>query len=144
MRTTDAQVRKLMEEMSKHGKVGRAALRAGSMLATTDRKTTTPSHRANPSSVIVRGMIASIIACPMMRSKTKLMGKESTTAAAQLIRPIIIPSTTTDLMISRSTAPTAFSFTGATSQRRLLKEAAPQWAERLKQHRVDAVLLVPV
>lgn len=34
MRTTDAQVRKLMEEMSKHGKVGRAALRAGM-----DRKT---------------------------------------------------------------------------------------------------------
>ena len=34
MRTTDGQVRKLMEEMSKHGKVGRAALRAGM-----DRKT---------------------------------------------------------------------------------------------------------
>jgi transposase len=34
VRTTDAQVRKLMEEMSKHGKVGRAALRAGM-----DRKT---------------------------------------------------------------------------------------------------------
>ena len=29
MRTTDAQVRKLMEEMSKHGEVGRAALRSG-------------------------------------------------------------------------------------------------------------------
>ena len=28
MRTTDAQVRRLMEEMSKHGEVGRAALRA--------------------------------------------------------------------------------------------------------------------
>ena len=34
MRTTDGQVRKLMEEMSKHGKLGRAALRAGM-----DRKT---------------------------------------------------------------------------------------------------------
>jgi len=34
VRTTDAQVRKLMEEMSKHGRVGRAALRAGM-----DRKT---------------------------------------------------------------------------------------------------------
>ena len=31
---TDAQVRKLMEEMSKHGKLGRAALRSGM-----DRKT---------------------------------------------------------------------------------------------------------
>ena len=34
MRTTDGQVRKLMEEMSKHGKLGRAALRSGM-----DRKT---------------------------------------------------------------------------------------------------------
>lgn len=34
MRTTDAQVRKLMEEMSKHGRIGIAALRAG-----IDRKT---------------------------------------------------------------------------------------------------------
>ena len=34
MRTTDAQVRKLMEEMSKHGEVGLATLRAGM-----DRKT---------------------------------------------------------------------------------------------------------
>ena len=34
MRTTDGQVRKLMEEMSKHGEIGRAALRAGM-----DRKT---------------------------------------------------------------------------------------------------------
>ncbi|MBW1688163.1 MAG: IS21 family transposase [Deltaproteobacteria bacterium] len=34
MQTTDAQVRKLMEEMSKHGEVGRAALRSGM-----DRKT---------------------------------------------------------------------------------------------------------
>ena len=34
MQTTDAQVRKLMEEMSKHGQVGRAALRSGM-----DRKT---------------------------------------------------------------------------------------------------------
>ena len=32
--TTDAQVRKLMQEMEKHGKVGKAALRAGM-----DRKT---------------------------------------------------------------------------------------------------------
>jgi hypothetical protein len=29
VKTTDAQVRKMMEEMSKHGKVGLAALRAG-------------------------------------------------------------------------------------------------------------------
>ena len=35
------------------------------------------------------------------------MGKDSTTAAAQLIRPIMIPSMTTDLMISKSTAPIA-------------------------------------
>ncbi len=34
MRTTDAQVRKLMEEMSKHGKVGRASMMSGM-----DRKT---------------------------------------------------------------------------------------------------------
>ncbi len=29
MQVTDAQVRKLMEEMSRHGRVGRAAMRAG-------------------------------------------------------------------------------------------------------------------
>ena len=34
MQTTDAQVRRLMEEMSKHGKLGLASLRAGM-----DRKT---------------------------------------------------------------------------------------------------------
>ena len=34
MRTTDAQVRKLMEEMTKHGKIGLASMRAGM-----DRKT---------------------------------------------------------------------------------------------------------
>ncbi|MBI4310790.1 MAG: hypothetical protein HY681_03320 [Chloroflexi bacterium] len=36
----------------------------------------------------------------------------------------------------------AYSFIGATSQLRLLKEYAPQWAERLKEKEVDAVLLV--
>ena len=51
MRTSDAQVRKLMEEMSKHGKIGVAALRAGM-----DRKTARkyvqsgqlPSERVQP------------------------------------------------------------------------------------------------
>ncbi len=37
MRTTDAQLRKLIEEMSKHGEVGLAALRSGM-----DRKTDLP------------------------------------------------------------------------------------------------------
>jgi hypothetical protein len=37
VRTTDAQVRKLMDEMQRHGEVGRAALRAG-LSANTARK----------------------------------------------------------------------------------------------------------
>jgi hypothetical protein len=41
-------------------------------------------------------------------------------------------------------APTAFSFVGATAQRRLLKEAAPAWADRLVADGVDAVVLVPL
>lgn len=36
----------------------------------------------------------------------------------------------------------AYSFVGATSQLRLLKEYAPQWALRLKEREVDATLLV--
>lgn len=41
-------------------------------------------------------------------------------------------------------APTAYSFVGATSQKRLLKECAPEWVERLRADDVDVVLLVPV
>ena len=41
VRTTDTQVRRLMEEMQKHGSVGRAALRAGM-----DRKTARKYVRA--------------------------------------------------------------------------------------------------
>lgn len=39
-------------------------------------------------------------------------------------------------------ADTHYAFTGATSQRRLEKETAPQWAERFVASEVDAVLLV--
>lgn len=39
-------------------------------------------------------------------------------------------------------ADTHYSFTGATSQRRLRDQAAPQWAERLVAEEVDACLLV--
>ena len=35
-----------------------------------------------------------------------------------------------------------YSFVGATSQKRLLAEAAPAWAERLKEEQIYAVLLV--
>lgn len=37
----------------------------------------------------------------------------------------------------------AYSFVGATAQTRLLKETGPEWVERFKQDRLDAVLLVP-
>ncbi len=38
----------------------------------------------------------------------------------------------------------AYSFVGAASQRRLLTESAPQWAELMQERGVDAVVLVPV
>lgn len=38
----------------------------------------------------------------------------------------------------------AYSFVGAASQRRLLTEAAPEWAAKLSARGVDAVVLVPV
>jgi len=41
-------------------------------------------------------------------------------------------------------APEAYSFVGACSQRQLLRELGPQWVKMLKDHRVDAALLVPV
>lgn len=41
-------------------------------------------------------------------------------------------------------APQAFSFVGATSQRRLLKQAGPEWLERVRGMHVDGLLLVPV
>lgn len=41
-------------------------------------------------------------------------------------------------------APQAFSFVGATSQRRLLKETGPEWLERIRGMGVDSLLLVPV
>jgi len=41
-------------------------------------------------------------------------------------------------------APTAYSFVGATSQKRLLTECAPEWARRVDEEGVDVVLLVPV
>jgi hypothetical protein len=41
-------------------------------------------------------------------------------------------------------APYAYSFVGATSQRRLLKKSGPKWAKMLEQQRIDAALLVPV
>ncbi len=41
-------------------------------------------------------------------------------------------------------APRAYSFVGATSQVRLKKQIAPEWAEQLLADGVDAVLLVPV
>lgn len=37
----------------------------------------------------------------------------------------------------------AYSFVGATAQQRLLRETGPEWVERFKQERLDAVLLVP-
>ena len=40
--------------------------------------------------------------------------------------------------------PRAFSFVGAASQLRLKRDIAPQWAEQLKDEKVDLVLLVPV
>lgn len=40
--------------------------------------------------------------------------------------------------------PNAYSFVGATSQLRLQKRIAPEWAERLRDEGADAVLLVPV
>ena len=36
-----------------------------------------------------------------------------------------------------------YSFVGATAQTRLLKESGPEWVERFRQDRLDAVLLVP-
>ena len=44
----------------------------------------------------------------------------------------------------RELAQHAYSFVGATAQTRLLKECGPDWVERIKQDRIDAVLLVPV
>lgn len=41
-------------------------------------------------------------------------------------------------------AANAYSFVGATAQQRLLKETGPEWVERFKHERLDAVLLVPV
>ena len=41
-------------------------------------------------------------------------------------------------------APTAYSFVGACSQKRLLKQSGPQWIEMFKQQPIDAALLVPV
>jgi hypothetical protein len=41
-------------------------------------------------------------------------------------------------------APSSYSFVGACSQLRLLKEAAPEWVGRLKREAVDALFLVPV
>ena len=38
----------------------------------------------------------------------------------------------------------AYSFVGATSQTRLLKQAGPEWVKLFKQKQVDAALLVPV
>lgn len=41
-------------------------------------------------------------------------------------------------------APYAYSFTGATSQGRLRKDALPGWIDRLQAHGIDVLLLVPV
>ncbi len=41
-------------------------------------------------------------------------------------------------------APNAYSFVGACSQTRILKENGPRWVERLQAEQVDAVLLAPV
>jgi glycine/betaine/sarcosine/D-proline reductase family selenoprotein B len=40
--------------------------------------------------------------------------------------------------------PTAYSFVGATSQVRLKKRVASEWAEMLREEKADAVLLVPI
>lgn len=41
-------------------------------------------------------------------------------------------------------APEAYSFVGACSQRRLLKESGPEWVRLLQKRDLDAALLVPV
>ncbi len=41
-------------------------------------------------------------------------------------------------------APEAYSFVGACSQRRLLKESGPEWVRLLQERDLDAALLVPV
>ena len=38
----------------------------------------------------------------------------------------------------------AYAFVGAGSQRRLLKDAGPQWAKMIQEQQIDAALLVPV
>jgi hypothetical protein len=40
--------------------------------------------------------------------------------------------------------PDAFSFPGATAQKRMIKESGPQWAQLLADEGVEAVVLVPV
>jgi hypothetical protein len=41
-------------------------------------------------------------------------------------------------------APVAYSFVGASSQMRLLKQAGPQWVKMFQKQQIDALLLVPV
>ncbi|NND02041.1 MAG: hypothetical protein HKN91_04580, partial [Acidimicrobiia bacterium] len=43
-----------------------------------------------------------------------------------------------------SVADRLWSFPGATSQGRLRKKAMPEWVERVRQAKVDVLLLVPV
>lgn len=53
VQTTDAQVRKLMEEMRKHGEVGRAAVEAD-MDQKTAREAKLPTARAQPRTWLTR------------------------------------------------------------------------------------------
>ncbi len=68
--------------------------------------------------------------------------------AAQKDRNTVMPIDTMQEMAAEGVigefAPTAYSFIGLTSQIRLTREDAPQWAERVKDEGWEAAVLVPV
>ena len=68
----------------------------------------------------------------------------SVAADHQVALPLEHMKSLVDEKVIGELAPTAYSFVGATSQVRLRKQNAPEWAEQLRDDGVDAVLLVPV
>lgn len=69
---------------------------------------------------------------------------EGATLDPQVVLPLRIMEELERAGTIGEVAPNAFSFVGAASQVRLKKKTAPEWAERMHDEKIDAVLLVPI
>ena len=83
---------------------------------------------------------------PAARLRVRHPGYDITAAAADAnsVLPLLRLQELAAAGLLGALSPRAYSFVGACSQKRLIKQAGPEWVARLSEDAADAALLVPV